>query len=609
MHRAGVVTEMRKKGAPPTAGLWMDMRRIWIRLIAACMALCTVMGTVAGCSEDLPIENETTIEGEHFSVSKEQLNVHRYLIGVQEMSYYYEQLYLYLAFYGSEAEDTIKQLDPFGTFLDYANAGKSPARYIHDHIAEHMPQGHFDKNTYNTVTRCLAYCEGAREEGLYEGYAEDVKPKVEENMASIRTYAEELGLSFDKFLAQYMGKGVTEADVRASLELREIAALHSTQLHETYAEGATEAEMNSYMAAHKEDFFRSYYLVYDLADKVMLEAVKGCGSMEEVRLAIADYYFDRRYDRYYEVLFEVEDAPADEDPTQTRADVYATFLSLSGLSTDEAIFTAEETDGYRKTARQLTENLLQSTIGSGEDASTVSGEIARLGKLNEWETEVADYADPYASSSSLLEQWLFLPGRREGDFTAVAVEETTEVGTSSTVYRLYIAEETMVPNPERTCDAFYVRLTDDAASAVDGLTAFGKAERMYRALEGIKDPAAFETKYRELMAKYMPGISADAREMISRDDLDASAAPLAEWLFGEERFPGDLGIFAPDEDDERGGYFLAFYIERNRETWVELSRDGVGYDKLEDYCELMTERYGIEIRYAEGYEPAEETTK
>ncbi len=531
--------------------------------------------------------------------------MHRYLIGVQEMSYYYEQMYLYLAYYGSASEDVIQEMDPFGTFLSYAEEGKGPAAYIHDHIAEHMPTGRFDDQAYDTVTRYIAYCEGALEEGLLEDYRQKAQDKIEKALTNLHSYADELDLSFDRFIEQYIGKSVTEDDIRKALEYREIAALHTEYLYETYMDEATDADLKAYMTAHKADFFSSEYYAYPLASREMMDLVNDCSTLEEAGLAIADYYIEANYKRCYTKFFQGEIPVEDPDPEKTRENVRLTILSLMELCDDDPVLTDDGDDSYSVATMKMVNAILASAVD--EEENTVREMLELFTEPDDMTVERVTYTDPADKKATPLSQWLFLDGRQTGDFKAISVQTTTDQ-TVTTLYTLCIAKDVLLLDTEKTCDAYYVRLTDDPVST-DGYTAFGKAERMYKELKDIRDVDTFKVRYEELLADYMPGYSTDPRELISYDSLDASAPSLAEWLYTESRKPGDMAILSPDEDDEESkytGYYFVYFIERNQETWWEKSHSGFSYEQVDVYYEAMKKQYGVDVVYDPDYAP--ETT-
>ncbi len=597
------------KGRSAKRSLLLYMKSIHVRLAACLLALLTFGASFVGCTKSLSIDNTSTITSEHFSISKEQINVYRYLAGLQELSYYYEEMYLFLAYYGSAAESYIEMMDPFGTFLEYVKAGKSPAAYIHDHMAEHLPAGSFDENAYNSVTRYLAYCEGAMSEGLLDGYREAAAETVEENMKNLQSYADELDISFSRFIASYMGKGITESDIREALEIREMAALHAAHLFEIYAETATEDELKTYMSAHKEDFFTSTYRAYPLADRDMLNAVNACSSLKDAQIAILDYYINARYHRYYSMHFSGEVVVEDPTPEQTREDIRTTILAICDLTDAGEVFVDGETDSYRMAARKVVESLLGSEATAGENTETVLEAIEQLSDMEKITVQTATYVDPADENATSLDQWLFLPGRAAGDFSALLSTEVGDDQTAELTYVLYIADEILLLDQEKTCDAYCVMLTDDAVSD-NGLSALGKAEKMYKELKDLRDTDTFLPRYEELINELMPGYSSEPIEMISYQKLESSAPSVAEWLYSESRKPFDMAHLRSDEQadaNEDVNYYFVCFIQRNAETWLENSRDGVGYDKLETYCQDMTKQYHVKVVYDPDHTP--ETTE
>ena len=285
----------------------------------------------------------------------------------------------------------------------------------------------------------------------------------------------------------------------------------------------------------------------------------------------------------------ITDKKIEADEAQTKADVLTTVLAMNDLTEEKAVFTSTDTDDYKKAAFTIA-----NSISTSAKAEMTSSKIV--------ETKSA-WADPKGASATDLQKWLFGDaGRKKGDTTVIETktektDSTTGKKTTTYSYTWYIiGEDVMKLDEEKTKNAYYIMLSDDAKDAENAKTASEKAEAFYNAL---KDNKTAE-KFAELAEEYAPGYSTELIEKISYESIKSSNEDLAEWLY-DNRTKGDItNIVVKDDtkDPEKvTGHIIAMYEDENEETWKLTARDALANERLEAWFDEHVEKYHVVIDY------------
>ncbi len=558
----------------------------------------------------------TAGESKNFKANENIADVYRYTSGQQEFTYYYQYLSMYLSMYGSSSDintvaSIINNMDPMGgTFMAYAAAGKSSLEYVYDHIEAYNPQKRFDANAYATLRQVLTYCEGARAENLYDTYKEEVQSDLDDVIDDMKETAKMLGLSFSSFRKRYMGDGVSEKEVRKAMEMQMIAAKYSEKLNEEfmYGEGTTTADAEKYRDENKESFYISSYFSINLYEKALYDKVKECKDLDSVALAIANYYFDKNFEEQYKKYFgDTKNPVTDPNKDQTKKDILTTVLGMNALGDNKILFTATETDAYKKAARQVANGIQTSTSTNKTSLKTELEKVTKRADKTPTETAYVDLSKTPETGSSYsdLQKWLFKSERKTDDFEAILTTSTSSSSTTTTTtsYTLYIAKDIMkwdtAKNLEHTKDIFYIKLTDDPTEAgtgenetipADPKTAAQKAQLMYDALKDIKDEDAFAEKLAELIEQYQPESSSSASIRNNVTESSLSDKNLKAWVYNPLRKPGDLAILPLSEEIKKQEDAAAdAEKETSAETEAETKAETVAETKAETVAETEKE--------------------
>ena len=501
-------------------------------------------------------------------LNEKELDVYRFHVAQNQL--YTEFLYYQ---YGL-MQDTTGITKLFSNGYEYAN-------YM---LPNYVGSEAFDASAYAYAEQYLAYCEGAKEAGLYDQYKDEVAADIEEYIEGLKETAKANGVTFNKYLTTWIGKGMTVGIVESAMEYYFIGGKYAEKLHKDYADAATDTDIENHIKENKDSFYSSKYISYKLVNDTMKEAIEKCKTADEVKIVIVDHYLTQKFDAQYKSKItdkKIED-PSGKD--KTKADIRTTLLVLNELADKDvtAVFTDKDTDAYKKAAYEIA-----STINTN-----IKTEIAKVRESS------AKWSDPTATTATDLQKWLFGEGRKKDDFTLIKSETKDKDGkVTATTYTWYIVVDPLDRDNEKTKDAYYVLLSDDKEGTEGAKTAAQKAEEFYNALKDAKTPE----KFAELVEKYAPGYSAELSEQISHASIKSSSEEFADWLYEDGRAKGDI-VSIPVKNDSKDkekvtGYIIAMFEKENEETWRLTGRNAIADEKLEAWFEEAVKKYNVVIDY------------
>ncbi len=598
----------------------------------------------------------TAAKSDNFKFNENIVDVYRYIIPASTMSV--DNFCLY-ALYGGDSiatsmESTLPGLGRMCLLFQQSvqSTGAMYAAY-YSALSTSIELGYFDYAAYAQTREVMAYCEGAREAGLYDEYKKEIAGDIDEYIEAFEKTADSLGITLRSFMSRYMGDGVSKKDVRKALEYQFVAGKFAEKLQEDYENGATTDELKAFIEDNKTSFYTSSYYSVTLATKDLYDAVAKAKSLDEVKSAIVNYYFEKNYKTEYDKQFGTGDSKV-EDPNadQTKADILTTILAMHKIGDATEVFTSSETDAYKKAARKVATSINSSTT---TDKVSIKSLIDKIDDRTDKDPTEVSYVDLSATTSTYtdLQKWLFDSARKQNDFKALEEKKSSGSSTSSTgtttttTYTLYIAEDIMELDTEKTKVGYYLTLTDDkqeTETTDSGETVFvetesallsagDKAQAMYDALKGITDKDEFAEKFAELVEKYAPSTSTYYSEMLTYKDAPSK---VKDWFYDEDRKEGDLALLPLDKETDKADKTdetettaeteteteaeteatteaetskpadtakpvvkdtVAYFVEENKETWEMNSRTGVANEKRMDWLEAAYEKYNIDVDY------------
>ena len=519
---------------------------------------------------------DNAAKSNNIKLNEKELDVYRYHVAQNQL--YYQYMYIQ---YGM-------MTDPTGGYVK--NGLMDAATFINYMLPSIKGDASLDASAYAYAEQYLTYCEGAMEAGLYEQYKNETKADIETYINDLSETAEAMGITLPGYLKDYVGTGVTKNDVKTAMEYYYIGIKYAEKLQEDYAGAATLDDIKKHIEENKANFYSAKYTTYKLVtsdNADFLAAVKAAKTPDEVKTAIVDYYLNQKFEDQYKAKItnkNIEDAAGKE---QTKADVRTTLLAMNKVGENKAVFTDKDTDAYKKAAYELA-NIIN---------NSVKIETAKVTETS------AAWADPKGTSATDLQKWLFGDGRKADDFTVLEAKTTSKdkdgKETTITTYTWYQVDEPLVLDTEKTKNAYYIQLTDDASTVENAMTATQKAEAFYNALSESKTPE----KFKELVEKYAPAYSAELIEQISHKTMKTTNEALADWLYEEGRKEGDIAKFEVKGDsknpDKVTGYYVAMFIDENEETWQLNGRDAIANEKVLEWYDEAVKKYNVVIDYEE----------
>lgn len=232
-----------KKQAPKWVGVLVTT------VIVLILAASITLGTLN--SSGVFKRNTTVVKTENFEVTGTMMEYffkERYNAYISEMSYYIQLGYVKL-----DTSKSLKTQIQSGTttWFDY-----------------------FMNLTTTRVSQLLAYCEGAKKEGIT--LTAEEKAEIEANIKSLydsaKAYADMYGMAVKGYMSTTYGKGVTKKDIRAAMTIEKLASKYANILYERFEDAITKEDIDKYYGEHTDDYTTADYLSYKF--EVTKDAVK-----------------------------------------------------------------------------------------------------------------------------------------------------------------------------------------------------------------------------------------------------------------------------------------------------------------------------------------------
>ena len=520
----------------------------------------------------------TAAKSDNFRVSDNELSVYEYQVALSQLSteYYY---YLYGIYQ-----------DTYGIAKSFSSA----EQYAYYMLPYYM--GSFASTAYEYAQQYLVYCEGAKEAGVSLD-DEDMK-ELEDYIAGLKTTAESGDISFRYFVNTYIGKGVSEGEIRTAMEKYYLAVKYAEILDEEFSDAVTDKEMEDYREENKGSFYTTKFHSYVLVNESLADKAKECKTIEELKAVLVEYYVGNKFEDLYKDKITNANIETEDNQDAVKSKVTETLKAMFELGEDfTKHYTSDSTDNYIKAGYAIVDAI----------KSLLDTQFNNIKK--DQSSAYVDLSDSAVSKSATdLQKWLFGEGRVAGDVNVIKTTSTSSSSstssstTTTTTHTWYVVTEVMVIDTEKTKDAYYIQLSDDKTTesstgatteaetgSTEKLTAKEKAEKMFAALEADKTTEKFD----ELAKKYGMTTSTALKENITKATAESAAAALAEWLYAEGRKEGD--IIQITTDDKEPKYFVAYFVEENEETWKVNARASIVSEKVQAWFEAGVEKYNVTV--------------
>ncbi len=597
----------------------------------------------------------TVAQTSNYSLNQNEVRVFEYQAG--QNSLYQEWMYYY--YYGTSMGLTEVEATAFQATYS------SPQIYINYAMPTNVSMGAYDGTATTAAGNYLIYCELADASGFSATIPdEQVDAEVDAYMNLLKQNAESVGLTLGSYISKYIGNGVSKGDIRNALRIQYLAGEYMEAREDEIAENLTDEQLEKYRDDNKGSFFSTKYTSYKFMDKAMHDALKDndIQTVEDMQNAIAEYLVDLKFDDLYKTnVLDKADKKDDasstkaaesesesESESETEAEAKDPDAGLTDeqkaakaeckkkvLETIKALNKIDEESKEQYTSSDTNEYAIVSAINT-----TVSAQLKLIS-----DTGSSAYQDlskeETLKAATELNKWLFdTKNPAKTDEVKIITQETTSTDstgkeTKTTTYTWYRVGKTMVLDEEKTMEAYYVLLKDDASTVENGKTAKEKAEAMLESLKAnlAKDDAELMAQLRDnetykaqwdagtvtekslleavtpgnfdLLAAEAAGASAgtsyyfeaitDARD----EDTPAATDALYAYLFSDKATEGSYDMVASTEEKDGKtttvGYYVVYVVDQNEETWKRTARSSKATATLEAELEAAKTTYALEL--------------
>ncbi len=522
-----VFTAKKQKKAAPA---WVSTLIVVlvIALLLSCVALTIV-------SDGGYVLRWTTVaESEHYKVTGTML------------SYYFYQNYSYF-------------LSQFGTMASYI--GLDTSKSLKDQVSTYGEEegttwfDYFMEPAIEDVKTMLIYCEEAHKRGIK--LEDEDKAIVDAALEALEAQAGEYGYTVSGFIAAMYGTGVKKSDVRAALELSQLATKCQEQIIDEITLSVTDEDINVYYEANAVEFqtagILSYTFTATLGDdaeefakkkaeaKNHADELAACKTAEEYKQYVLEYMAEKNYSTLYDKEVESLD-PAllpDEDAIAARRQEIidkAIANALKGEGAEE-IKTEDKAEAlFNEIEVKLTETLANAASGMYNSKFTVS-----------------------ADAKDELSLWVIEAARAVGDTKIVEVDETLATDDAEDEKASGDKEE----NKEYTATVYMVTEPmhrDETPVRHVGHILFKPST--------YENSAKAKAKAEEVLDQFLAGEKTrEAFENLAKQNTEDSSVfydnvvpgqmveKFENWLFDEARKDGDTGIV-----ETSYGHHIMYYL-------------------------------------------------
>ena len=537
----------------------------WVGTVAIvlCLALLISVVAISVITESgFALRSVKAVQSENFTVTGPML------------SYYFYQTYnTFLSQYGSII--SYMGLDTSLSLKTQAAMG-----------AEEDGQTWFDyfmDPTIEQIENMLVYCEEAKVRGIV--LDEQDNADIDAALAELDAAAAEYGYSTSSYISALYGGGVKKSDVRAALELSQLAAKCSEVLTDEMTAAVTDGEIDTYYAENPSEFLTADVLNYAFSTpkgdkddatykadseemKKLADELAACKTADEFKQYVLNYLAGENFDTLYEDESEeltVDLLPSEADLATRRQQIIDACIAnaLEGKAAEET--TSEDT--VEVMFSDITVSLTK-TLTSVLDGMLIEGYA--------WTNDEGNAAGLWASADD----------RKAGD-TTVTEEDDTEENTDDENAG-YTATAYMMINPMKR---------DETNTRNVGHILFTSST--------YETDTAAEAKAQEIMAQFKAGaMTKDAFEALANEYTEDSGvfyenvypgqmvSEFEDWMFDAERKEGDVEVVKTQYD-----YHLMYYLGENADSpaWKEIAKNSIVNKKLEAWYEQAAEKYAVAV--------------
>ena len=498
-----------------------DMTNVWVTLVIAILVIGSVL---------LFVFSSTGV----IERSKKLAYTDNYSVDGTMISYYEGQL--------------LNQA--FSTYFNYYYQMTYDYETAYNYAQQYVMNQSYREGALDLVKEVLILCEGAKAAGITLD-ADDNKLIADniEQMGDIQA-------------------GVFKSDVRKALELQFLANKYYEKFVEDAEAAVTTDAINTYMDAHKADFYIADYLGTELVvlaedyadDKEGFAAAKALVDEYATKLESA-----KTVDEFNTYLVEYTVKSQFNGLAQTEID--------SAIMPDQATLVNYKNEVAADIVKLLV-NKEEMELGGGAEG-TIEKALATIketlvGKCN---TAISGaeatqaYVDSDSESYTEDAAWLASSDRKVGDTKKVAFSDEAEYS-----YTVYMIVEPVHVNNEMSRNVGHILVTADKASATEEEIAAAKAKADEILAEYLAS-AKTEESFEEIGWKYTEDSNVFYDNVLVGDMVEE----FESWLFDASRNEGDTGVVQTDY-----GFHVMLY-RGEEELSLANAKSGIVSEKYSEY--------------------------
>lgn len=447
---------------------------------------------------------------------------------------------------------------------------------------------YFAGRATTSIQQVLVLCEQAHQYGIT--LDESDYKTIDSSIESVELYAAYSGYTTSGYLSAMYGKGVGEKDVRAMMELTQLATKFTSIKMEEFENGATDVRMEEYYQQNK-SLFDTYvdHISYTFETTFKPVSAETENADEKNAEAYAKFVADKeRYEEYVTKLAECTDANA------------FSGLLLQYLKADGA----EDFEALQK----------QSDAHHIDYKKSEDDDIA----LEDW---LFDTKNPVAAGDTKFFEDAGEAGREEIDPEEDGGEVTYEYSEATATYTACYVLRPVHKDDARLQNVGHILFKSDTfASLTDTSKLTGKVKELAQRLLDREEKISAENMAKELIAlmieeKKMVEKTDEATNQkyyyIEKADFEAYGNDYTEdsnvfyedvargdmvtefdaWLYDDGRIVGEI---SPVAVKTTYGYHVMYYAgEGELENWKSLAREKISTKDYEDWYKVVAETVTI----------------
>lgn len=442
---------------------------------------------------------------------------------------------------------------------------------------------YFMDPTIEQIESMLVYCEEAKARGIELDDKDHAD--IDDALAALDEAAAEYGYSSSSYISALYGAGVKREDVRAALELSQLAAKCSEALSDELEAAITDGEIDAYYTENPSEFLSATLLSYEFSTpksdkddatyaadsaemKKLADELAACKTADEFKQYVLEYVANTEFDSLYETA--AEDLSADVLPSE------ADLATRRQQIIEACIANAFEGKTAEKTTSEDAVEVMFSDITEDLTTALTTELNAMLLEGYAWTEDEGDTAGLWASADD----------RKVGDTTVTELDDTAEntddenAGYTATAYMMV---ETMARDETLTRNVGHILFTSSV----------------------YETDAAAEAKAEEIMAQFKAGeMTKDAFEALANEYTEDSGvfyenvypgqtvSEFEDWMFDADRKEGDVDVVY-----SQYGYHLMYYMGENADTpaWKAIASNSLLSEKLDAWYEQAAEKYAVTV--------------